>query len=218
MTIRGILDVLTRTDDGLLLACDAPLGSVRVSNASGSERGIFMRKGLRFDIFRRDAFTCRYCGAQPPAVVLEVDHVVPRVDGGTDDTLNLVTSCGDCNRGKSRKRLDLTSPVQPDADVEYLAVQQEIAEIEQYQIALAAKQEAIQRLISTMQRIWMESAPDINFVAPFDEVRAWLNQYTPQQVEYAIRNVAPKIAGGYLDSWKWRAYFHAVIRNMAEDR
>jgi 5-methylcytosine-specific restriction endonuclease McrA len=33
-------------------------------------------------------------------VVLEVDHVVPRAEGGSDDTMNLVTSCFDCNRGK----------------------------------------------------------------------------------------------------------------------
>lgn len=56
---------------------------------------------LRFEIFKRDDFTCRYCGRKSPEVVLEVDHITPRADGGDDDELNLVTSCWECNRGKS---------------------------------------------------------------------------------------------------------------------
>lgn len=55
----------------------------------------------RFEIFKRDSFTCRYCGRTSPEVVLEVDHIVPVADGGDNDEMNLVTSCWDCNRGKS---------------------------------------------------------------------------------------------------------------------
>jgi 5-methylcytosine-specific restriction endonuclease McrA len=64
-----------------------------------------MRKGLsqrtRFEVFKRDKFTCQYCGRTPPAAVLHVDHVVPVAGGGPDDQANLVTSCADCNLGKS---------------------------------------------------------------------------------------------------------------------
>jgi hypothetical protein len=56
---------------------------------------------LRFEILRRDAHTCRYCGGQAPDVQLTVDHVIPRVLGGSDDPTNLVTACKDCNSGKS---------------------------------------------------------------------------------------------------------------------
>lgn len=59
-----------------------------------------MPQGLRFTIFRRDNFTCRYCGRSSPAVVLHVEHVRPVVRGGTDEPGNLVTSCADCNAGK----------------------------------------------------------------------------------------------------------------------
>lgn len=41
-----------------------------------------------------------------PTVVLEVDHVTPISAGGTNDVLNLVTACFDCNRGKGKKRID----------------------------------------------------------------------------------------------------------------
>lgn len=56
---------------------------------------------LRFEILRRDNYTCRYCGAQAPAVKLTVDHVIPTTLGGGDDPTNLVAACHDCNAGKS---------------------------------------------------------------------------------------------------------------------
>jgi len=55
----------------------------------------------RFEVFKRDEFTCRYCGRTTPEVVLEADHVVPICEGGSDDPINLVTSCWECNRGKA---------------------------------------------------------------------------------------------------------------------
>lgn len=55
---------------------------------------------LRFEVFKRDGFTCRYCGRKTPQVVLEVDHVIPRSKGGEDAIENLMTSCWECNRGK----------------------------------------------------------------------------------------------------------------------
>lgn len=60
-----------------------------------------LSKRTRFAVFKRDLFTCQYCGATPPSVVLEVDHIEPVAEGGTDDESNLVTACFDCNRGKA---------------------------------------------------------------------------------------------------------------------
>lgn len=62
-------------------------------------------KKTRFEIFKRDGFKCQYCGCNPPSVTLEVDHIIPVSKGGQDDIDNLVTSCFDCNRGKSNKEL-----------------------------------------------------------------------------------------------------------------
>ena len=69
-------------------------------------------KSLRFEVFKRDSFKCQYCGRTPPEVILEVDHVVPVAEGGDNDPINLITSCKDCNRGKSAKRLDDNSALQ----------------------------------------------------------------------------------------------------------
>jgi hypothetical protein len=65
-----------------------------------------MRPSLRFMILERDNFTCRYCGATPPDVRLEVDHVHPESQGGSDDPSNLVTSCSICNIGKRDRLTD----------------------------------------------------------------------------------------------------------------
>ena len=62
-------------------------------------------KKVRFEVFKRDKFTCQYCGRQAPDVVLEVDHIQPVAKGGTNDFLNLITSCFDCNRGKGKRTL-----------------------------------------------------------------------------------------------------------------
>ena len=59
----------------------------------------------RFEIFKRDSFTCRYCGKKSPETILEVDHVEPTSNGGGNDEMNLVTSCFDCNRGKGARNL-----------------------------------------------------------------------------------------------------------------
>lgn len=56
---------------------------------------------VRFEVLRRDNYTCRYCGAKAPDVPLTVDHVIPTTLGGSDDPSNLVTACRDCNAGKS---------------------------------------------------------------------------------------------------------------------
>lgn len=57
-------------------------------------------KKLRFEVFKRDGFSCVYCGKMPPEVVLECDHIEPKAKGGNDDINNLITACFDCNRGK----------------------------------------------------------------------------------------------------------------------
>lgn len=83
-------------------------------------------KKLRFEVFKRDKFTCQYCGRKAPDVVLNADHIEPVAEGGTDDILNLTTSCFDCNSGKGKRRLDDDSVVEKQrAQLEALQERQE---------------------------------------------------------------------------------------------
>ncbi len=65
-----------------------------------------MSKKTRFEVFKRDKFTCQYCGARAPDVLLQIDHVNPVASGGENDILNLITSCPPCNGGKGARHLD----------------------------------------------------------------------------------------------------------------
>lgn len=68
-----------------------------------------MRKSIskktRFEIFKRDKFTCQYCGKQSPEVILNIDHIQPVSKGGDNSDLNLLTACIGCNSGKSNRLL-----------------------------------------------------------------------------------------------------------------
>lgn len=68
-----------------------------------SERNLLY--ALRWFILERDAFTCQYCGQHAPDVKLEVDHIVPIANGGTNDPSNLLTACYACNRGRNASTL-----------------------------------------------------------------------------------------------------------------
>lgn len=64
-----------------------------------------LSKKIRFEVFKRDKFTCQYCGDKAPDVILEVDHILPVAAGGGNEMLNLITACRDCNRGKGKTTL-----------------------------------------------------------------------------------------------------------------
>ena len=68
-------------------------------------------KRMRFEVLKRDSFTCQYCGKQPPDTVLHLDHIKPVSKGGKNTMLNLVTSCVDCNLGKSDVELSDDSAI-----------------------------------------------------------------------------------------------------------
>jgi len=55
-------------------------------------------KLTRKEIFRRDNYTCQYCGRQ--MINLTIDHVIPRRLGGKTDWDNIVAACPRCNHIK----------------------------------------------------------------------------------------------------------------------
>ncbi|MDD5571926.1 MAG: HNH endonuclease [Bacteroidales bacterium] len=75
-------------------------------------------KKVRFEIFKRDNFTCCYCGRKPPDVMLEVDHIIPVAQNGNNDINNLLTSCFNCNRGKGKNELNqMPNALQENIDI-----------------------------------------------------------------------------------------------------
>jgi ATP adenylyltransferase len=55
---------------------------------------------LRYDVIRRSGGRCEACGVAAEERALEVDHIVPRNKGGSDDPSNLQALCYKCNAQK----------------------------------------------------------------------------------------------------------------------
>ena len=59
----------------------------------------------RKNIYKRDNYTCQYCGAKPGTQELSIDHVFPRSRGGKSEWTNCVLACVPCNKKKGNKTL-----------------------------------------------------------------------------------------------------------------
>ena len=60
----------------------------------------------RRNVFKRDRFTCQYCGRQPGENELTIDHIVPRAQGGVSSWANCVLACVACNSRKADRTPD----------------------------------------------------------------------------------------------------------------
>lgn len=57
---------------------------------------------IREEIFKRDSYSCQYCGRKESSEVkLEIEHIIPVAKGGDNDITNFLTACEECNAGKS---------------------------------------------------------------------------------------------------------------------
>lgn len=81
-------------------------------------------KLTRREVFRRDTFTCQYCGKK--TLDLTIDHVTPRHMGGNHLWNNVVAACSSCNHRKGGRTIDeagmrlLKAPKEPPASVLYI--------------------------------------------------------------------------------------------------
>jgi 5-methylcytosine-specific restriction endonuclease McrA len=60
-------------------------------------------KFTRQNVFERDKNTCQYCGVRFDRKDLNIDHVVPRQQGGLTTWTNVVCSCIACNSRKANR-------------------------------------------------------------------------------------------------------------------
>lgn len=81
---------------------DAETGKLKRALLRKCERQV--GKHISWNVFRRDNFTCRYCGAKDKP--LTVDHLVTWESGGPTTEENLVASCGKCNNTRGEMPYD----------------------------------------------------------------------------------------------------------------
>lgn len=63
-------------------------------------------KLTRKNIFERDGNRCQYCGRKFDTRELNLDHVLPKSQGGLTTWGNVVCSCTSCNARKGRRTLE----------------------------------------------------------------------------------------------------------------
>ncbi|HUU90509.1 MAG TPA: HNH endonuclease signature motif containing protein [Phycisphaerae bacterium] len=169
-----------------------------------------VRPKTRFDVFKRDSFTCRYCGKTSPDVVLEIDHIVPLCEGGTDDEINLATSCWECNRGKTGEPLSVVMDGEDPHDRAVMLLERE-RQLREYNSVLAEIRERRDMVAESLLDFWCESAcvdsvPKRQF--------AWLKNELERTPAEVIRG-AMDIAINYGMTRDWR-YVMGIIKRHRE--
>lgn len=169
---------------------------VSATDGSVDSAGLFAYKGhgtmsiskkTRFEVFKRDKFTCQYCGKSAPEVVLEMDHIHPVSKGGDDDMLNLVTSCFDCNRGKRDRLLsDDTAIKRRKQQLDELQERREQLEMlmEWHRSLVDLDAEIIEEL----SIFWDELVPCYHLnERGLESLRKWLKRFNVNEILEAMR-------------------------------
>ena len=173
---------------------------------------ISVGKKLRFEVFKRDKFTCQYCGAKAPDAVLHVDHIRPVADGGSSDILNLVAACEGCNAGKGARLLDDTS-----------VVERQRAQLE----ALEARREQLQMMLEWRDELERVKTDTVQLIAdrieergsyPPNEngksdIRKWLRRFSFDEVLSAVDesfDIYMQWRGDNPDEKAWNTAFRKI--------
>lgn len=91
--------------------CQAHQGDRKANRFADAQRGSASSRGygaawrrLRDAVMQRDGGLCQTCREQGRVTVaVQVDHIVPKTDDGTDDESNLQAICADCHKSKTAK-------------------------------------------------------------------------------------------------------------------
>lgn len=147
-----------------------------------------IRKSVRFEVFKRDSFSCQYCGRSAPDVILHVDHINPVSKGGDNGILNLITSCVECNSGKGARPLSDNSALKKQLgqlkdlqerkeQIELMARwRKEMTSVDDLKVA--ALVDAINQEFAPAERVLSEHGER--------EIRNWLKKYSLAELFEAL--------------------------------
>ena len=175
-----------------------------------------LSKKTRFSVFKRDGFICRYCGKRPPDTILEVDHVLPRAEGGGDEQENLVTACVDCNRGKGAEPLGEKLPHVD--ELEILAATQEIMErkaaLEYSRIASEEARATEDDAIDTVVGWWEADTLREGRWLDRNSLRQFVRRMPLEEIRRAVSATARRSPGG---NARCARYFYKVCWNIIRE-
>ncbi len=168
-------------------------------------------KKIRFEVFKRDGFTCQYCGNAPPKVTLEIDHINPKSEGGADTINNFLTACFDCNRGK--RNIPLTKI--PGGLRENLEILKEKElQLSEYNKFIAKIEKRIQKEIEEISSIYHE------YFSEYVLSESFKNTSIKQFLKYLPKSIikeAMDLACSRMNSNKSIKYFCGICWNKIKE-
>ena len=99
-------DALTKSQISELVAlCDQKIGEYIAKRgdkiwAHRNHAEGYISGTVRYEVLKRAKHRCELCGISASEKALEVDHILPRISGGSDDISNLQALCYSCNAMK----------------------------------------------------------------------------------------------------------------------
>lgn len=122
--VKDKVDIISSWSD-----VDIYYGSGRMQFPATLKLKYYVRKKFtqlsfsRKAVFKRDRFSCQYCGKFLKSGQVTVDHVIPKSIGGQSSFTNCVTSCYSCNNKKGNRtpeQANMLLKIKPAAPVGYL--------------------------------------------------------------------------------------------------
>lgn len=103
--LNGFDDLTHEQRQELISLCDSKISEYedKRGEAIWSHRSKslgYISGTLRYEVLKKSAFHCELCGVSADQKALEVDHILPRSKGGSDEPHNLQALCFSCNAMK----------------------------------------------------------------------------------------------------------------------
>jgi len=144
-------------------------------------------KKVRFEVFKRDSFTCQYCGGKAPDILLQIDHIDPVAKGGISDILNLITSCFDCNAGKSDRRLSDSTVIEKERE-QLKTLQERKEQIEMMFQWKRGLLELDEDLTDQLSQFWSENVPGYRLTeSGLKKLRSLKRRFDLEEIMEAIK-------------------------------
>lgn len=163
-------------------------------------------KTVRFEVFKRDGFACQYCGATPPAVILEADHIIPRSGGGSDQIDNLLTACFSCNRGKGARSL---KKIPKSINDRFNEISEGEEQLRAYEKLLSTRKRKEKNDTNTLEKIFQRYFKDVVFS---DKFRSQIQNTFLRLLPFSEIKEAMEIAcgRGFSDGERTTKYFCGI--------
>lgn len=103
--LNGFEELSAEQRQELITICDSKIAEYENKRGEAiwshrSKSAGYISGTLRYEVLKKSAFHCELCGVSADQKALEVDHIVPRNKGGSDEPHNLQALCFSCNAMK----------------------------------------------------------------------------------------------------------------------